>query len=247
MHKEEIFGVIIKELLSYPQINLLAEGGAKAFNRYDDLSDLDLMADVEDGKAGETVKQFENFLEKLAGISAIYTAAENKDFQHKFYKLKGTDRFSIIDLFIVERSNPAKELDKKIHGEFLVHYDRYGYMNDQKFDMDTFQHKVDAFKSKSKNVFEFFLFQAEKEILRGRYIDALAYYFDLMLKPLIRLLRIKYNPVHYNFELRYLYDELPEKIVKEIEELFSIKDIDDLKIKYDMLIDIYKREIVGED
>lgn len=247
MHKEKIFGEIIKELLSYPQINLLAEGGAKAFSRYDELSDLDLMVDAEDGKAEETVKQFEDFLEKLAGISAIYTAAENKDFQHKFYKLKGADRFSIVDLFIVERSNPAKELDKQIHGEFLVHYDRYGYMKDQKFDTEAFQNKADAFKNKSKNVFEFFLFQAEKEILRGRYIDALAYYFDLMLKPLIRLLRIKYNPLHYNFELRYLYDELPEKIVKEIEELFSIKDIADLRLKYDMVIELYKREIKDAD
>lgn len=247
MHKEEIFSEIVKELLSYPQVNLLAEGGAKAFNRYDEHSDLDLMVDVEDGEVPSTVEQFENFLKKLAGISAIYTAAENNDFQHKFYKLKGTDRFSIIDLFIVERSNPVKELDKELHGEFLVHYDRYGYMKDQKFDKDIFQTKVEAFRSKSKNVFEFFLYQAEKEILRGRYIDALAYYFDLMLKPLIRLLRIKYNPLHYNFELRYLYDELPENLVKEIELLLSVKDKDDLKIKYDMLIDIYKREIAGAD
>jgi len=243
MHREEIFREIIKELSSYHQINLLAEGGAKAFNRYDELSDLDLMVDVEDGKVDETVKQFESFLEKLAGITAVYTAAENTDFQHKFYKLKNADRFAIVDLFIVERSNPAIELEKQIHGDFVVHYDRYGRMNDQVFDKDAFQEKVDAFGKKSKNVFEFFLFQTEKEILRGRYIDALAYYFDLTLKPLIRLLRIKYNPIHYNFELRYLNDELPDEIIKEIEKLFSIKDPDDLKIKYYKAIELYRREI----
>ena len=245
MHREEIFNEIINELRSYPQINLLAEGGAKAFRRYDELSDLDLMVDVEDGKAEETVKQFESFLEKLAGIAAVYAAAENKDFQHKFYKLKNADRFAIIDLFIVERSNPVKELEQQIHGDFVIHYDRYGYMKDQVFDKDAFQKKVDAFGKKSKNVFEFFLFQAEKEILRGRYIDALAYYFDLMLKPLIRLLRIKYNPIHYNFELRYLNDELPAGIVKEIEKLLSIKDPEDLKVKYKMAIELYKKEIAN--
>lgn len=243
MHREEIFNEIINELRSYPQINLLAEGGAKAFRRYDKLSDLDLMLDVEDGKVGETVKQFESFLEKLGGISTVYAAAENKDFQHKFYKLKNADRFAIIDLFIVERSNPVKELEQQIHGDFVIHYDRYGYMKDQVFDKDAFQKKVDAFGKKSKNVFEFFLFQAEKEILRGRYIDALAYYFDLMLKPLIRLLRIKYNPIHYNFELRYLNDELPAGIVKEIEKLLSIKDPEDLKVKYKMAIELYNKEI----
>ena len=158
MHREEIFRKIIKELSSYPQINLLAEGGAKAFARYDELSDLDLMVDVEDGKVLETVKQFESFLEELGGISEVYAAAENKDFQHKFYKLKNADRFAIIDLFIVERSNPVKELEQQIHGDFLIHYDRYGYMKDQVFEKDSFQKKVDAFGMKSKNVFEFFLF-----------------------------------------------------------------------------------------
>lgn len=247
MHKEEIFSKIISELMSYPQINLLAEGGAKAFRRYDDLSDLDLMVDTEDGKVEQTVIQFESFLNNLTGINKIYTAALNKDFQHKFYKLANTDRFAIIDLFIVERSNPAKELDMRIHGDFLVHYDRYGYMKNQKFDEEDFQKKVNAFEEKAKSVFEFFYYQTEKEIIRGRYIDALAYYFDLMLKPLVRLLRIKYNPLHYNFELRYLSDEFPSDLVKELENLFSIKDITDLSEKYFKLIDLYKREISSKD
>ncbi|MBK7446291.1 MAG: hypothetical protein IPJ45_09770 [Ignavibacteria bacterium] len=113
-------------------------------------------------------------------------------------------------------------------------------MNEQKFDKNCFG-KNNAFRLKSKNVFGFFQYQIEKEIIRGRYIDALAYYFDLTLKPLIRSLRIKYNPVHYNFEFRYLYDEFPVNIVKEIEALLSIRDID-LKKKHKMAIDIYNRE-----
>ena len=246
MNREELLSEILKELKSYPQVNLIAEGGAKAFNRYDELSDIDLMVDAEDGTIEETVKMFENFMNEIAGISLVYIVTEKKDNQHKFYKLKGTDKFSIVDLFIVERSNPAKELEKHIHGNFVVHYDRYGYMNEQKFDKELFQEKINAFDLKSKNVFGFFQYQIEKEIIRGRYIDALAYYFDLTLKPLIRSLRIKYNPVHYNFEFRYLYDEFPVNIVKEIEALLSIRDIDDLKKKHKMAIDIYNREF-GEN
>jgi len=33
MHREEILTEILKELRSYPQVNLIAEGGAKAVNR----------------------------------------------------------------------------------------------------------------------------------------------------------------------------------------------------------------------
>lgn len=243
MHREELLSAIIKELKSYPQINLVAEGGAKAFDRYDELSDIDLMADVEDGMAEETVKNLEFFFETLGGIRSVYTVSEKKDFYHKFYKLNGADKYSIIDLFLTEKSNPVKELEQYIHGNYVVHADRYGYMKDQKFDLNAFQGKVDAFKTRSKSVFEFFQYQVEKEILRGHYIDALAYYYDMTLKPLIRLLRIKYNQVHYNFELRYLYDELPEGIVKEIEKLFSINGLDDLSVKQKMAVELYKKEI----
>ncbi|MBK7447822.1 MAG: hypothetical protein IPJ45_17730 [Ignavibacteria bacterium] len=47
MNREELLSEILKELKSYPQVNLIAEGGAKAFNRYDELSDIDLMVDAE--------------------------------------------------------------------------------------------------------------------------------------------------------------------------------------------------------
>lgn len=66
MHREEILSEILKELRSYPQINFIAEGGAKAFNRYDELSDIDLNVDAEDGTVEETVKSLENFFNTLA-------------------------------------------------------------------------------------------------------------------------------------------------------------------------------------
>ncbi|HMS64367.1 MAG TPA: hypothetical protein PKD83_03835 [Ignavibacteria bacterium] len=243
MHREEILSKIIKELLSYPQINILAEGGAKAFNRYDELSDIDLMADTEDGSAEGTVKNFENFLTELTGIESVYTVSEKKDFYHKFYKLNNISKFWVIDLFIVERSNPAKELELQIHGDLVIHYDKYDYIKKQKFNLNEYQDKIKTFGKRSKAVFEFFQYQTEKEIMRGHYIDALAYYFDLTLKPLIRLLRIKFNPMHYNFELRYLYDEFPGNIVKEIETLMEIKGLDDLKLKQKIAVELYKREI----
>ena len=246
MHREEILSAILKELSSYPQINFIAEGGAKAFNRYDELSDIDLNVDAEDGTVEEAVKSLEDFFKSLGGISSVYTVSEKKDLYHRFYKLNDTDKYSVIDLFITERSNPAKELEQHIHGNYVVHYDRYGYIKDQTFDLNAFQDKVDAFGKRSKAIFEFFQYQTEKEIRRGHYIDALAYYFDMTLKPLIRLLRIKFNQAHYNFELRYLYDEFPVDIVKEIEKLFSINGMDDLKLKQKMAIELYKKEIGNE-
>lgn len=243
MHREEILSEILKELKSYPQINFLAEGGAKAFNRYDELSDIDLMVDTDDGTAEATIMSFENLLNRLGGISTVYTVAEKKDHYHKFYKLYNTDKYSVIDIFMTEKSNTAKENEKYIHGEFEVHTDRYGYMKDQKFDLKKFEDKAEAFRKRSQAVFEFFQFQMEKEIIRDHFIDAMAYYMDLTLKPLIRLLRFKYNKAHYNFELRYLYDEFPENIVKEIEQLLSIKDMNALKEKQKMAIELYKREI----
>lgn len=243
MHREEILSEILKELKTYSHVNLIAEGGAKAFNRYDDLSDIDLMVDVEEGMAEETIKSLENFFAGLGGINSVFIVSEKKELYHKFYKLNNSAKYSIIDIFLTEKSNPDKGLEKYIHGEFVVHLDKYGYMTDQKFDEIAFHEKVAAYGKRTKGVFEFFQYQIEKEIIRNHYVDALAYYFDMTVKPLIRLLRIKYNPAHYNFELRYLYDEFPEYIVKEIEQLLSINDLNDLKTKQRKAVELYKKEI----
>ncbi len=243
MHREKILLEIVNELRSYEHVNLILEGGAKAFNRYDELSDIDLMIGVEDDKVSQCISDFENFLSGLTGIESAFIPQSANGFHHRFYKHKNVLKFWVVDLFIIEHSNPGKEQETQIHGDIVIHYDRYDFMAGQTFDKEAFQKKVNAYEERMKNVFNYFQYQIEKEIIRGKYLDALGYYFDLTIKPLTRLLRIKYNPVHYNFELRYLYDELPENIVSELENLYSVSGITDLTRKHKAAIELYRREI----
>lgn len=244
MEREVILEKIIEELKSKDHIHLILEGGSKAFNRFDQFSDIDIMIGVEDDKIEKTFSEFENFLENLKGIESTLTWAANKGFHHKFYKLKNTHPYHVVDFYLIENSVENKELETEIHGDLVVYFDRFDYMKKKNFDQKAFDEKVNVYGDKMKRTFEFFFFMVEKEIARGHYIDALAFYFELTLKPLIRLLRKKYNPIHYNFELRYLYDELPKNITDELEQLLSISNMNDLSIKHQHAFRLYEREIL---
>ncbi|MDB5227755.1 MAG: polymerase beta domain protein region [Bacteroidota bacterium] len=244
MEREAILSKIIEELKSKEHIHLILEGGSKAFKRFDEFSDIDIMIGVEDDKVDETFQQFENFLEDLAGIETTLPWAANKGFHHKFYKLKNTHPYHVVDFYLIEQSVENKELETQIHGDLIVYFDRFDYMKKQGFNQNAFDEKVDVYGDKMKRTFEFFFFMVEKEIARGHYIDALTFYFELTIKPLTRLLRIKYNPVHYNFELRYLYDELPKNITDELEQLLSISNMNDLSLKHKQAFRLYERDIL---
>ena len=59
----------------------------------------------------------------------------------------------------------------------------------------------------------------------------MAYYQGQTLRPLVEALRIRYNPIRYNFYTRYVYYELPPEVVGQLEPLFFVADLDDLRAK----------------
>lgn len=73
---------------------------------------------------------------------------------------------------------------------------------------------------------QFNLFQvlSEKEIARGNWLEALAFYQGYTLRPLVEALRIKYSPYHYNFYTRYIHYELPAEVLSRLERLYFLHD-----------------------
>ena len=73
----------------------------------------------------------------------------------------------------------------------------------------------------------------EKELNRGNYIEAMAFYHGFTLNPLLELLRIKYKPFRYNFRTRYIYYDLPKDVVDKLHDFYFIGDPKELKFKYE--------------
>lgn len=65
-----------------------------------------------------------------------------------------------------------------------------------------------------------------KETNRGNHIEAMFFYLGQTYRPLVEVLRMKHCPQRFNYAARYVYYDLPEDVVKHLENLIFIKPED---------------------
>ena len=72
----------------------------------------------------------------------------------------------------------------------------------------------------------------QKEINRGNCLEAIDLYYNVTLAALVEALRIKHNPFHYDFKMRYVHYELPQRVIEKLERLYFVKDKKAIQEKY---------------
>ncbi|MCJ7622377.1 MAG: hypothetical protein MUO76_02655, partial [Anaerolineaceae bacterium] len=130
-------------------------------------------------------------------------------------------------------SNPMKYTERKMHGPMRVYFDKVGVVESPPFDVDAWLTKIEARLTELPVVFEIFQVEVLKELKRANPIDALGYYHNLTLAPLLELLHIKYKPIHYNYKTRYTYYDLPAEAAARLESLYFVKDAAELCKKHE--------------
>ncbi|MDD5529336.1 MAG: hypothetical protein PHX21_04825 [bacterium] len=235
LKRATIIKAIVETLQPLKFVQALWEGGAAVFNRVDEWSDIDIMVVSDEDTVDKVFQHTEKTLKKLSGIEFLceMPLASSGGFYQRFYKLKNTDKFLLIDFAIAKLSKPDKFLQKEIHGNALVHFDKNNIIECKPIKPEDFNKQIKTYLNALKIKFDlfndvFFL----KEINRKNYIEALDFYMNFMLNSLVTVLRVKYAPFHYSFRSKYIYYDLPESIVKKLEKLYFVKDVKDLKTKH---------------
>jgi hypothetical protein len=219
------------EPLSY--VRAFWENGAISFGRRDRFSDVDANLFVDEGTEAKTFEAVEKAVLSLSPISLRYVP-KNPDpgtFQ-TYYRLERADEFHILDLAIFTPKCPDLFLDPERNGKAVFHFNKEGAVKVTHLDEAAFSKEVaDAFE-RCRVRFEMFNNFVEKEIGRGNPLEAMDYYYSITLSILLTLLRIRLNPHHYDFRMRYVYHELPKRELDRLERLYFVKDVDDLKVKF---------------
>lgn len=83
----------------------------------------------------------------------------------------------------------------------------------------------------------------QKEINRKNHVEALELYRGLTLAALVEALRMKHNPLHYDFRTRYMCYGLPSEMVSRLERLYFVKDENDLQKKHREATECFKAAI----
>lgn len=210
------------------------QGGSAAFNRLDEWSDLDTVLIVQDGLEHQAMQLAEKVLEADFGIEEKFEIDPPHwpGMVQTFFKLKNTSPYLLIDFSVLGLSAEDKFAAPEIHGTAQVVFDKKQVLqNIPLINVTELKQKLKTRISKHKKRIAFFSTLVDKEINRGKPMDAFAFYWAYSLNPLIEILRIKHSPYHWNFGMRYLQEDLPKDISAKLQPLFFINNLSDLDQK----------------
>ena len=160
INRKQILEKLIATLKPLDYVHALWEGGAAAFNRVDDWSDIDLQVDVEDDKVEAVFELVEEALQQLSPIQRKLEMPQPAWHGHyqTFYKLEGTSEFLVIDFVVMKHSNPNKFLEKEIHGNTIFHFQKIDMTPFMKLDHEQFKQKLDQRLLEINQRFQMFQF-----------------------------------------------------------------------------------------
>ena len=232
--REAIVHALTKSLRPLPHVHAFWEAGAAAFHRIDAWSDIDLYIVVDDTTIRETFETVERALKRLSPIQRIHEVPwpPASGISQKFYRLKRTNEFLLVDLAVLTLSAPDKFLNREIHGEAVFLFNKGGKVQIPPLDTERFVRGLLERRRRLIERMELFGPFVPKEIERGNRLEALDFYRALVLPSLVEALRMRYGPHHYDFRMRYVYRELPRVVVKRLERLAFVTDTKDLAAKY---------------
>lgn len=232
-NRKAILSTLIEHLKPHEDVYAMWEAGAAAFNRLDEWSDIDLMLDVSDGCAQDVIEVVDSALSCIAPIELKYVLPAPTWHGHAqvFYRLKNHGPFMLVDLVVMDHSQPNKFLEKEIHGIPFIHFDKVGAVVPTSLDEQEHLASLAVRVEELKVRFDLFQSLCLKEVYRGNKLEALSFYQAFTLRPLVEALRIYYAPHHYQFYTRYVQHDLPEDVQVELESLFFVTSVDDIRSK----------------
>jgi predicted nucleotidyltransferase len=231
--KKQIMTALCSALEPLETTYAIWEGGAAAFGRVDEWSDLDILVDVDDEHVEDTLIVIEETLTRLSPIEIKYVVPQPTWHGHSqiFYRMRDTNKFQLIDLVVIKHSNPNKFLQPELHGKAIVYFDKSGVVQSSPLSRQELALKLKDRLEALKITFDLFQILTIKELNRGNLIEALNFYHNFTLRPLVEVLRIPHQPTRHGFYTRYIYYDMPAEVLKKLESLFFIADGDDLAAK----------------
>jgi hypothetical protein len=212
-----------------PRTEVLAgwEGGSAAVGALDAYSDIDIHFLVADeAPLDELYGVAEEALNKVSPITVSHNSPPGR-----YYKLRDSDEFLLIDLCFVRVGAADHFLDVDRHGNARVVFDKAVWLSSPagKPDQASAQQRRYA---DLKGWFPISQGFVRKELLRGHHADAMAAFWAYTVRPVADLLRMRHCPVRWDFGMRYLERDLPSEVYARFCKLLFVRDPADLEVRF---------------
>ncbi len=196
-------------------------GGSDAMGRADSLSDIDLVCFIPAGGAEDGFGHIERVLGDLALIEDQWRLPSPTwhGGEQTFYQLRGCPDYGLLDVVLTTHAPGFEFFVKERHGTPVVLFDHDGLIEPTTLDRAAHDKRRRQRVEVARGKFALLSHLAGKEARRGRPIDALQFYMELVVHPLVDVLRGVHCPDRFDYNLRYLRDDLPALVCDEFERL----------------------------
>lgn len=228
--RTEIIAALHNALEQCPHVHAAWLGGSDANGRTDDISDIDLLALTDNDRVEDVMSLVQRTLESLSPLATIYRLPEPTWHGHAqtFFQLENASPFHFVDFCAMRISSESRFLEPERHGEAVVLFDRGNHLSAPPFDRAAHEQRVAARLADLRVRFALFSPFAEKAARRGDAPEAAHFYFNMTLRMLVDLLRIRYCPDRFDFGPRYLRDDLPRAWFDTISRLALIGSLESI-------------------
>jgi hypothetical protein len=234
VRREQVIEVLRGALLPLAWVNAAWLGGSDAFGRADELSDVDLQVDVDDGHVAATFGAVEAALAAASPIVARLVMPMPTWHGHaqRFYRLRDTAEFTAVDVVVFQRSDPRRYYNQtERHGRPLVLFDRPGVVRPGPLDQAELRATLAREVAGIRERLPFTLPLVAKEVRRGDALAALGLWHRHVLAPLVVLYRVRHSPARHDFGTRYTRHDLPAEVQGTLAELAFVTGLEDIAAK----------------
>lgn len=142
----------------------------------------------------------------------------------RIYLLDGAPRFFMMDCAVLTADGARQFLERERHGEPRILLDRDGTLGALPLDRARHDARMRQRLAQIRASWPVYRTVVEKELARGRSLDAIGFYFNGLLRPLVELLGMRYRPEKFDYGWRYLHYDLPADVQRQLESFAFVAD-----------------------
>lgn len=207
--------------------------GSAAHGCKDEYSDIDVWLDVEDGHAGAVMALVRNLLSAIGPLDYAYEPERHPhpQIRQAYFHIEGTPPFLIVDLCIQDHSRESAFIAGFADQKVRVLFDKTGVISYRAIDWEAFHQGLARRRDEITRALPLARIRVKKEARRGNFLEALNYYHEEILKPLVDLIRMRHEPTKHDFGLKHIHRDLPEEVIARLEPLYAVSSLADIEAK----------------
>lgn len=203
--------------------------GSVAEGLNDELSDIDLWFDIDDDQDQKVFDAIEKFLQTKGKLDVKFSEGITPPFSHNVYHLADTNPLHFIEVTLHSHSHQFGHFDSL--RKIKVLFDKDNATKFKPFDEQSYNKMLVERKAFLIDKIRLGELSVNKEITRQQFPDAMHNYLFWLVEPVIELARIKYSPLKITYNLKHASRDLPKETVEEIEYLYTVASLEDLRKK----------------